>query len=87
MKKAKKVYIGMTADILHHGHMNLLEAARKYGDIIIGLFTDAAVAEYKRLPYLNYKQREKESKSHFSPLIIFLITDLPLADNSMPPTR
>ena len=63
MKKTKKVYIGLTADILHHGHMNLLEVARKYGDIIIGLFTDSAVAEYKRLPYLNYKQREKILKN------------------------
>tara|TARA_Y100000590_G_scaffold14934_1_gene17989 strand:- start:6589 stop:7896 length:1308 start_codon:yes stop_codon:yes gene_type:complete len=63
VKKTKKVYIGLTADILHHGHMNLLEVARKYGDIIIGLFTDSAVAEYKRLPYLNYKQREKILKN------------------------
>jgi len=49
----------MTADVLHHGHMNILEEARKYGDIIVGLLTDSAIAEYKRLPYLNYKQREK----------------------------
>ena len=53
----------MTADVLHHGHMKLLEEARKYGDIIIGLYTDAAVAEFKRLPYLNYKQREKIVKN------------------------
>ena len=45
--------------MLHHGHMNILEEARKYGDIIVGLLTDSAIAEYKRLPYLNYKQREK----------------------------
>ena len=63
MKKTKKVYITLTADILHHGHMNILEEARKYGDIIIGLTTDAAVAEHKRLPYLNYKQREKILKN------------------------
>ena len=63
MKKIKKVYIGITADALHHGHMNILEKARKYGDIIIGLLTDSAIAEYKRLPYLNYKQREKRLKN------------------------
>jgi len=63
VKKRKKVYIGLTADILHHGHMNLLEEARKYGDIIIGLFTDSAIAKHKRLPYLNYKQREKILKN------------------------
>ena len=63
MKNQKKVYIGITADVLHHGHMKLLETARKYGEITIGLLTDAAVSEYKRLPYLNYKQREQVVKN------------------------
>ncbi len=54
VKKSKKIYIGMTADMLHHGHINLLEEARKYGDIIIGLSTDAAITEYKRL-YLTWR--------------------------------
>ena len=38
------VYIGMTIDILHHGHINVIEQARGYGDVTIGLLTDAAVA-------------------------------------------
>ena len=59
MKKQKTVYIGLSADNLHHGHMRLLEKARKYGDIIIGLLTDEAIAELKRLPYLKYDQREQ----------------------------
>lgn len=46
-------------DILHHGHINVIERARQYGDVIIGLLTDAAVAGHKRLPYLNYEQRKK----------------------------
>ena len=49
--------------MLHHGHMKLLETARKYGEITIGLLTDSAVSEYKRLPYLNYKQREQVVKN------------------------
>ncbi|MDD2239914.1 MAG: phosphoenolpyruvate mutase [Kiritimatiellae bacterium] len=52
-------YIGMTVDILHHGHINVIEQARKYGDVLVGLLTDAAIADHKRLPYLNYEQREK----------------------------
>ncbi len=59
MKKNKIVYIGLSADSIHHGHMKLLEKARMYGDILIGLHTDKAVAETKRLPYLNYEQRKK----------------------------
>lgn len=53
------VYIGMTVDILHHGHVNVIEQARKYGDVVIGLFTDSAIAEGKRLPYLNFEHRKK----------------------------
>ena len=49
----------MTVDVLHHGHINILEHARQYGDVMVGLLTDAAIAEYKRLPYLNYEQRKK----------------------------
>ena len=55
----KTVYISLTADSIHHGHMKLFETARKYGDIIIGLLSDKAVAEHKRIPYLNFEQRKK----------------------------
>jgi len=55
----KKVYFGLGADILHHGHINLIEKARRYGTIIVGLITDEAIASHKRLPILNYEQRKK----------------------------
>ena len=47
----------MGADIIHSGHLNVLKHARKYGEIVIGLFTDSAIAEYKSLPLINYQQR------------------------------
>ncbi len=58
MKNKKKiVYVPMGADIIHSGHLNILKHARKYGEVIIGLFTDSAIAEYKRLPLISYEQR------------------------------
>lgn len=54
----KKVYLGMVADIMHPGLINIINEGAKYGDVIIGLFTDKAVAERKRLPYLTYEQRK-----------------------------
>lgn len=58
MKNRKKiVYVPMGADIIHSGHLNILNHAQKYGEVIIGLFTDSAIAEYKRLPLIGYKQR------------------------------
>jgi len=58
MKNRKKiVYVPMGADIIHSGHLNILNHAQKYGEVVIGLFTDSAIAEYKRLPLIGYKQR------------------------------
>lgn len=57
MSKEKIVYAGMSADIIHPGHLNILKEAQKYGRVIVGVLTDAAIASYKRLPYLNYEQR------------------------------
>ncbi len=57
MEEAKKVYVGMSADIIHPGHLNIIHEAQKLGRVIVGVLTDAAIASYKRLPYLNYEQR------------------------------
>ena len=54
----KIVYVGMSADLIHPGHINLLKNAAKYGDVVVGLLTDSAIASYKRVPFLNYQQRE-----------------------------
>ena len=52
------VYVGMSADFLHHGHINLINEAAKLGELTVGLLTDKAVASYKRLPYLTYGERK-----------------------------
>lgn len=48
----------MVADIMHPGLINIINEGAKYGDVIIGLFTDKAIASHSRLPYLTYEQRE-----------------------------
>ncbi len=60
---AKKVYLGMIADIMHPGLINIINEGSKYGDVIIGLYTDKAIATHKRLPYLTYEQRETVVRS------------------------
>lgn len=54
----EKVYVGMAADVVHPGHLNIINEARKLGKVIVGLLTDEAVASYKRLPLLTYEQRK-----------------------------
>ena len=53
----KTVYIAISADILHHGHINLIKKASEYGDLIVGVLTDEAIATYKRLPVIDFEQR------------------------------
>ena len=48
---AKTVYLGMIGDIMHPGLINIINQGAKYGNVMIGLFTDKAIATHKRLPY------------------------------------
>jgi phosphoenolpyruvate phosphomutase / 2-hydroxyethylphosphonate cytidylyltransferase len=58
MKNIKNVYVGLSADILHEGHINILKTAKQYGNVIVGLLTDEAIASYKNIPYLDFKKRK-----------------------------
>ncbi len=55
----KKVYVAMGTDIIHHGHINIIEAARNLGEVTVGLLTDEAIATYKRAPLLPYENRKR----------------------------
>lgn len=57
--KKKTVYVGLSLDIIHHGHINLIKKASSYGDLIVGLITDKAIASHKKLPLLEYESRKK----------------------------
>ncbi len=57
-KNSKTVYVALSADILHEGHINILKTAKKYGQVIVGLLTDEAISSYKNIPTLDYFQRE-----------------------------
>lgn len=58
MSQKKIVYVGMSADLIHPGHLNIIKTAREHGDVVIGLLTDKAIASYKRLPYMTFEQRK-----------------------------
>ncbi len=57
MNPSKSVYVGMSADLIHPGHINLLNRAAELGAVTVGLLTDRAIASYKRVPYMEYEQR------------------------------
>ena len=44
MKNKKKVvYVGLSADIIHEGHINILKIANKYGNVTVGLLTPSFI--------------------------------------------
>ena len=56
--KKNIVYLTLSAEIIHHGHINIINKASKIGNLTIGLLTDKAIAEKKQLPLLNWQQRK-----------------------------
>jgi len=57
------VYVGMSADLVHPGHLNVLRKAAELGEVMVGLLTDKAIASYKRLPYMTFDQRREVVES------------------------
>lgn len=53
------VYVALSADLIHHGHLNIIDIAASLGEVTIGLLTDEAIESYKRLPFLSFVQRRE----------------------------
>ena len=55
----KKVYTCFCTDIIHEGHLNIINEARKYGELTIGVLTDAAMIRFNRFPTITFEERIK----------------------------
>jgi len=55
----KTVYVAMSADIIHQGHLNVINEARNLGDVIVGLHTDEVIRGYWRNPIMKYEERKE----------------------------
>lgn len=65
LEEVKSVYCCFSTDVIHGGHIKIIEAAKALGNVTAGILSDDAVASYKRYPLLSYKERE-ELVSHIS---------------------
>jgi glycerol-3-phosphate cytidylyltransferase len=55
-----RVMVDMSATLLHHGHIRLLRKAAKYGEVVVGLSTDADIEKYKgHIPLLTWEFRKE----------------------------
>ena len=79
-KGQKTVYVGGVWDLLHVGHLNLLERARKLGTkLIVGVLTDDAAAKYKPKPTITFEDRKRLIEA-------LSIVDRAIAQNDQDPT-
>lgn len=53
----KKVYTCFCTDVIHEGHLNILNKAKEYGDVYVGVLTDAAMVGFNRFPTIPLEQR------------------------------
>lgn len=54
----KQVYVGMASDLIHHGHIKIINEAQKHGEVTVGLMTDRALASYKKEPIIPFEHRK-----------------------------
>jgi len=57
--KEKSVYMCFSTDIIHTGHINIINKAAKLGKLTIGILSDEVVASYKRFPLVPYSERKE----------------------------
>lgn len=53
----KTVYAAFTSEVIHEGHKNILEEAKKYGDVIVGVYSDEAILRFDRYPTVPFEER------------------------------
>ena len=53
----KTVYTCFCTDVIHDGHLNIIANARKYGRVVVGALSDAALIRYNRFPTKSLEER------------------------------
>ncbi|MCR5024046.1 MAG: phosphoenolpyruvate mutase [Lachnospiraceae bacterium] len=65
----KRVYTCFCTDVIHEGHINLIREARKYGELTVGILSDAAMIKFNRFPTVDFEER------------IRIVKEIPEVDN------
>lgn len=55
----KKVYTCFCTDVIHEGHLNILRKANEYGEVTVGILSDAAMIKFNRFPTISIEERRK----------------------------
>lgn len=53
------VYTTFCTDVIHEGHLNIINEAKKYGEVVVGVLSDEASIRFNRFPTLDFNARKK----------------------------
>ncbi len=59
----KKVYTCFCTAVIHKGHLNIINEARKLGEVTVGVLSDEAMIRYNRFPSCSLEERIAAAKS------------------------
>ncbi|MBP3242790.1 MAG: phosphoenolpyruvate mutase [Ruminococcus sp.] len=59
----KTVYTCFCTDVIHEGHMNIIQQAQKYGRVVVGILSDEAMIKYNRFPTISFEERLELAKN------------------------
>ncbi len=59
----KKVYTCFCTDVIHEGHLNIINEAKKYGEVIVGVLSDEAMIRFNRFPTVSFQERLEMAKN------------------------
>lgn len=54
----RTVYLCFSTDIVHSGHISIINKAKKLGKLMIGVLSDEAVCSYRRFPLVPFAERK-----------------------------
>lgn len=56
--ESRTVYMCFSTDVVHSGHISIINKAAKLGKLIIGVLSDEAIASFKRFPLIPFEERK-----------------------------
>lgn len=59
----KTVYTCFCTDVIHEGHLNIVRRAQEYGDVVVGVLSDAACVRFNRFPTVTYEERVEMARA------------------------
>lgn len=53
----KRVYTCFCTDVIHEGHLKIIDKAKELGEVTVGVLCDSEMIRYNRFPVLTTEQR------------------------------